>query len=144
MKVLLTGANGFLGTSIGDIREYGFIPIVRKINKYSPKNARAVGNIDSNTDFSKVLPGLEVVIHAAARAHIMVDEVADPLTEYRKVNVVGSENLARQTAEAGAKRFIFISSIGVNGINSSEPFSELSPCHPQVNHTATGIRHTFC
>ncbi|WP_420590294.1 UDP-glucose 4-epimerase family protein [Bacterioplanoides sp.] len=122
MKVLLTGANGFLGTSISeqlDIRNYGFIPMVRKINKYSPKNARAVGNIDSNTDFSEVLPSIDVVIHAAARAHIMEEEVADPLTEYRKINVAGSENLARQAAVAGVKRFIFISSVKVSGESTS-------------------------
>ena len=74
-----------------------------------------MGDIDEATDWTATLQGKEVVLHAAARAHIMNDTAADPLTEFRKVNVVGTLNLARQAAEAGVKRFIFISSIKVNG-----------------------------
>ncbi len=61
------------------------------------------------------MAGVEVVIHAAARVHVMHDESSDPLAEFRKVNVDGTLNLARQAAEAGVGRFIFISSIKVNG-----------------------------
>lgn len=63
-----------------------------------------------------------MLIHAAARAHIMKDEVADPLAEYRRVNVEGTLNLACQAVAAGVKRFVFISSIGVNGNISTRPF----------------------
>jgi len=65
-----------------------------------------------------------VVIHAAARAHIMKEDLADPVVEYRQVNVDGTVNLARQAAEAGVRRFIFISSIGVNGNINIKPFTE--------------------
>ena len=75
----------------------------------------AVGNIDGNTVFSEALAEVDVVIHAAARAHIMRDEVDDPLAEYRKVNVDGTLNLARQAVAAGVRRFVFLSSIKVNG-----------------------------
>lgn len=69
---------------------------------------------------------VDVVIHCAARAHIMKDEMADPLAEYRKVNVDGSMNLARQALEAGLRRFIYISSVKVNGesTNGRLPFTE--------------------
>jgi nucleoside-diphosphate-sugar epimerase len=74
-----------------------------------------VQGLDANTNWLATLTNQQVVIHAAARAHIMKDEVSDPLTEYRCVNVDGTLNLARQAAAMGVKRFIFISSIKVNG-----------------------------
>ena len=66
---------------------------------------------------------MDVVIHAAARAHIMNDLSADPLAEFRKVNVEGTLSLARQAAQAGVQGFIFISSIGVNGNINTKPFT---------------------
>jgi nucleoside-diphosphate-sugar epimerase len=83
--------------------------------------AKALG---ATVDWSDVLAGQNVIIHAAARAHIVRDEVADPLEEYRKINVRGTLNLARQAALCGVQRFIFISSIGVNGNISQQPFTE--------------------
>jgi nucleoside-diphosphate-sugar epimerase len=71
--------------------------------------------LNAYTDWAEALANEQVVIHTAARAHIMKDEVPDPLAEYRKVNLEGTLNLARQAAQAGVKRFIFISSIKVNG-----------------------------
>lgn len=66
-------------------------------------------------DYSDCLAGVSVVIHAAARVHVMDDTAADPLAAYREVNVAGTLNLARQAAASGVKRFIFISTIKVNG-----------------------------
>lgn len=74
-----------------------------------------IQDISKDTDWSKALKDVEIVIHAAARAHVMRETVADPLSEFRKVNVDGTVNLARQAAANGAKRFIFLSSIKVNG-----------------------------
>jgi nucleoside-diphosphate-sugar epimerase len=84
-----------------------------------------VGDIGPNTDWQKVLEGVDVVVHTAARAHIMIDTVGDPLSQYRKVNVEGALNLARQAAVAKVKRFIFISSIKVNGESTAagKPFT---------------------
>jgi len=72
-------------------------------------------------------------VHAAARAHIMKDDAVDPLAEYRRVNVAGTLNLARQAAAAGVKRFIFISSIKVNGERTSkgQPFSSHDAASPE-------------
>ena len=82
--------------------------------------AVVVPSLDADTDWSAALQGVEVVLHAAARAHIMRDEALDPLAEYRRVNVAGTLNLARQAAAAGVRRFVFVSSIKVNG-ESTQP-----------------------
>jgi nucleoside-diphosphate-sugar epimerase len=76
--------------------------------------------LDNTADWSQALSGVDVVIHTAARAHVMREEALEPLAEYRRVNVEGTLNLARQAAAAGVRRFVFISSIKVNG-EATEP-----------------------
>ena len=124
--LLITGINGFVGrglaaalqgsdrsvkgTEKGDRR--------RETGGRRRKNGSqifATGEIDERTDWSEALDGIDVVVHLAARVHVMDDLADDPLAEFRKVNTVGTLNLARQAAMAGVKRFIFISSIKVNG-----------------------------
>ena len=125
-KIMLTGANGFVGsvlkTELASDSGIHLVTAVRRGRK--SLDCVAVGNIDGGTDFSEALAGVDVVIHAAARAHIMRDEVDDPLAEYRKVNVEGTLNLARQAVAAGVRRFVFLSSIKVNGeaTASGNPF----------------------
>jgi len=74
-----------------------------------------VGNLLATTDYLAAVECIDVVIHAAARVHVMSDDASDPLAEFREVNVDGTLNLAKQAAQAGVKRFVFISSIKVNG-----------------------------
>ncbi|WP_312358442.1 UDP-glucose 4-epimerase family protein [Stutzerimonas balearica] len=116
-KVMLTGANGFVGsaliTGLASRSDIHVVSVVR--NGEVGADRIAVGDIDGSTDFTKALVEVDVVIHTAARAHIMRDEVSDPLAEYRKVNVEGTLNLARQAVAAGVRRFVFLSSIKVNG-----------------------------
>jgi len=116
-KIMLTGANGFVGSALkAELASDSGIHLVTAVRRgRTSPDCVVVGNIDGGTDFSEALAGVDVVIHAAARAHIMRDEVDDPLTEYRKVNVEGTLNLARQAVAAGARRFVFLSSIKVNG-----------------------------
>lgn len=84
----------------------------------------AVGSIGGQTDWSAALQGVDAVVHLAGRTHILKDTAVDSLAEFRKVNVDGSLNLARQAAQAGVSRFIFISSIAVHGLTSGDhPFS---------------------
>ncbi|MCL6419730.1 UDP-glucose 4-epimerase family protein [Aestuariirhabdus haliotis] len=120
-KILLTGATGFVGSRILQYllssQRYGVIAALRNDHTGLPTGVlkTAVGNIDSSTDWDQSLLGCEVVIHSAARVHVMNDNTDDPLLEFRRVNVEGTLNFARQAAKKGIRRFIFISSIKVNG-----------------------------
>lgn len=120
MAILLTGATGFIGCSI--LRELFFKKFsVRAVCRAKEKAADVrfewflQASLDGSAVWDSALVDIDVVIHAAARVHIMRDISADPLDGYRKVNVYGTLNLARQAAAAGVKRFVFISSIKVNG-----------------------------
>src|SRR5690554_2837017 len=137
MRVLLTGATGFVGKSLAGALalEPGvdLTCVVRRSSSDSAGRVVVTGELDGRTDWLEALDGQQVIIHSAARAHIMKDEVADPLAEYRRVNVDGTLNLARQAANAGVKRFIFLSSIKVNGEHTcpGKPFTENNEPDPQ-------------
>ncbi|MFI8608334.1 UDP-glucose 4-epimerase family protein [Pseudomonas sp. NPDC077649] len=119
-KVLLTGGTGFVGRTVLDRLCRDGLNVVacsraETMNVPSGVMHLSVRGLDSNTDWKPALDGIEVVIHSAARVHVMHDTSSDPLAEFRKVNVEGTLNLARQAAVSGVLRFIFISSIKVNG-----------------------------
>ena len=117
MKLLVTGANGFVGRALcaGLLAQGHAVRSAMRHVDAQIENAVAVGSIDGQTDWSAALAGVDVVIHLAARVHVMHDKVKDPLEEFRKVNLHGTENLARQAAQAGVKRLAYVSSIKVNG-----------------------------
>jgi nucleoside-diphosphate-sugar epimerase len=94
---------------------------------------RVIGAIDGETDWSAALGAQDIVIHLAARVHVMSDTAADPLTAFRLVNVQGTLNLARQAATAGVKRFVFLSSVKVNGEYTlpGQAFAESDAPKPQ-------------
>jgi nucleoside-diphosphate-sugar epimerase len=119
MKILLTGASGFVGSALLKAMQSQGVqvrPVFRSLAaaKGTP-GATIVSGLGDTVDWSQALAGMDVVIHAAARAHVMREEALDPLQEYRRVNVQGTTHLALQAAAAGVRRFIFISSIKVNG-----------------------------
>ncbi len=93
------------------------VAAARRVDNIWPEGVTAVkvGNQSSTTDWSNALHGVDVVVHCAARVHVMQDGASDPLAAYRRVNVEGTLNLARQAAARGVRRFIFVSSIKVNG-----------------------------
>lgn len=113
--LLVTGATGFVGRAVAtglNTQE------LRLLSRRDPCIAEAKfcqAEISPSDNYSIHLENVEVIIHAAARVHVMADEATDPLQEYRAINVAGTLNLAKQAATAGVKRFIFISSIKVNG-----------------------------
>jgi nucleoside-diphosphate-sugar epimerase len=120
MKSLVTGAHGFVGKALcAELARRGHA--VRMASRSAGAGAEGlaqavvVASVDADTKWSAALSEQDVVIHLAARVHVMNDRSADPLAEFRKVNVAGTLNLARQAAAAGIKRFVFVSSVKVNG-----------------------------
>lgn len=119
--VLVTGANGFIGGAVcSDLpsRGYRVRGVVRRQGQIALQNGverLSLKEMDETTDWSAALVGVDSVVHLAARVHLMRDTAADPLTEFRRTNVALTLNLARQAAAAGVRRFVFISSIKVNG-----------------------------
>lgn len=124
MKVAITGATGFLGAHILKGLPAEQLVILGRRDPIFPTAVFHQCSIDGDADFNEALVGVKVVIHCAARAHIMNDDSQDPLTEFRKVNTLGTLNLAKQAADAGVKRFIYISSIKVNSESTekNKPF----------------------
>lgn len=131
-KILVTGANGFVGKMVcAELLARGFevtaavrnVPAGTNLNRDGLRFV-GVGNIDAGTNWEAALAGCSGVIHLAARAHILHDEVADPLAAFRATNVAGTLQLARSAARAGVTRFVFVSSVGVNGNQNARPFTE--------------------
>jgi UDP-glucose 4-epimerase len=114
--VLVTGANGFVGSALTlALVAHGLN--IKQAARYSDGNSKVipVGSISGGTDWSAALLDANAVVHLASRVHVMRDPSNDPLFEYRNVNVLGTLNLARQAAAAGVKRFVFLSSVKVHG-----------------------------
>ena len=125
MSLLVTGANGFVGSALCVEAALRGHNVRAALRSHAPvagaKDVVAVGDIDGQTDWHAALHGIDVIIHLAARVHVMREAAADPLAAFRSVNVQGTENLARQAARAGVKRLVYVSSIKVNGEGCPHP-----------------------
>lgn len=153
MRVLVTGANGFVGGAL----VAKLLSSKQKVRACYRIGAQHHGEdqevvtvplIDGSTNWGEALQGVDVVVHSAARVHVMSDKSQDPLAEFRRVNTEGTLNLARQAAAAGVKRLVFISSIKVNGdstpaLSAFKPSDAVCPAEPygQSKHEAeVGLR----
>lgn len=125
--ILVTGASGFVGGALcANLIKYSPLRISTRDKSKTEllENSEIFeASISPDQDWSTALYGVSTVVHCAARVHVMNEIAADPLLEFRRVNVDGTLNLARQASKAGVRRFVFISSIKVNG-----EFTELD--HP--------------
>lgn len=135
-NILVTGASGFIGRSLCVFLKgkgyYVRAAVRNRIQDISGVDDYVqVGDIDQKTDWQQALTGVDAVIHLAARVHIMDDKADNPVEAFRKVNVFGTENLARMAVKAGVKRFIFLSSVKVNGEGKTEPYREDDIAQPQ-------------
>jgi len=128
--ILVTGADGFLGSSIIKAlsADPDFEPVasVRSVSEKIPGSVRTFSSqiLSRNHNWTEALKGADTVVHCAARAHKLNDSSKDPLKDFIEINTEGTLKLAEQAAANGVRRFIFISSIGVNGISTKgAPFS---------------------
>ncbi|MCC6915681.1 SDR family oxidoreductase [Nitrosomonas sp.] len=123
MNILLTGASGLAGGAVWQTlrqRKVAVRPVFRTLASAltagcTTDEAVIVPALDAATDWTQALTDMDVIVHCAARTHVMQDNAADPLMEYRRINVEGTLRLAQQAATVGVRRFVFISSIKVNG-----------------------------
>lgn len=122
--IAVTGSDGFVGKALcSELESRGYS--VRRLVRASTNeldNEVSVGNIDGGTDWKAALSGVTTIIHCAARAHLPLSKQSmDAVDLYRVINTLGTLNLAEQAAAEGVKRFIFLSSIKVNGESTSHP-----------------------
>jgi len=145
-SILITGATGFVGKALVTTLEGR--PLKRALRRAHAEPLSTdviVGDIGPGTDWRDALKGVDRVVHLAARTHVIDEQDTDPLTRYREINVLGTSRLAEQAAAAGVRRFIFLSSIKVNGETTADhPFTEtdapgpidaygISKCEAEVN-----------
>lgn len=123
--ILVTGANGFVGSRLCRELEARSIQVNAAMRRKIRDSDYEVGTITATTDWSQALSDCSAVIHLAARVHVMNDQVQDPLVAFREMNVDATLNLARQAFDHGLKRFVFVSSVKVNGESTTgrSPYS---------------------
>ena len=138
--ILVTGATGFVGNAVVQrlLAQDALQRVVVAVRRHGLQWPEQVvpcvtGDLQPVTDWSLAVNDVRAVVHCAARVHVMHDTEADPLTAFRTVNVDGTLNRARQAAAAGVKRFVFISSVKVNGefTLSGRAFNEVDTANPQ-------------
>lgn len=138
-RLLLTGGTGFVGRALLHrlCRDaiYDLRLITRRPIPDLPSHIEVahIDNIGPHSNYKVALTGVEVLVHAAARAHRINDRVEDPIAEFRRANTEATLNLARQAAEAGVKRLVFISTIGVHGAETRD--ERLTECSPILPHS---------
>jgi UDP-glucose 4-epimerase len=112
--ILVTGSTGFVGRHLVRMLQDRGLPC-RPVSRNPHSGHVAIGAMSEHTDWSAALSGVGCVIHLAARVHVMRESAADPMSAFRQMNVEATLNLARQAARAGVRRFVFVSSVKVNG-----------------------------
>jgi nucleoside-diphosphate-sugar epimerase len=135
--ILVTGATGFIGQPLVSYLVnlgYSVRAIVRRPRLLDGIKASLIqiDAMDEETNWREMLQGVDTIIHLAARVHIMRSAEKNPAAAYQRVNVDATRQLAQIAAQVGVRRFVFISSIKVNGESTEAiPFTEEFPVNPQ-------------
>jgi len=129
MVILVSGATGFIGSAvISRLSRHSQVTlraVVRNGGNHFPAKSHVIVVDDfPNADWSNTLKGVDVVVHLAARAHVLKESTSQSVEIFREINLKGTLNFAQQSVSSGVKRFVFVSSIGVNGNQNNIPFTE--------------------
>lgn len=142
-KVLVTGAGGFVGkVTCTRLLQSGYVPVagLRSDDNWSQlrqavpglKEWKILGDVSTDSEIASAFANIDVVVHLAARVHMMHDSALDPLKEFRRTNVTGARHVALAAVKQGVRRMIFLSSAKVNGESTKDkPFAEDDPANPQ-------------
>jgi len=135
MKLLITGGTGFVGQHLVSELKRRNLPYQIAVRTQAGNSAYpeciSVGDINAHTAWSQALEGVTDVVHLAARVHITQETSTDAYAAFRAVNTEGTLNLARQAAAAGVRRFVFLSSVKVNGEGSPHAYRETDTPAPE-------------
>jgi nucleoside-diphosphate-sugar epimerase len=130
-RILITGADGFVGRALMQSFSAEGLSATGVVRRGAGHHTTAIGDLADYGQWPTLLANVDVVVHLAARAHILNESAPDPLAEFRRVNVAATLKLAQAAAQVGVKRFVFLSSIGVNGVASTDSaFVESDAPHP--------------
>lgn len=140
-RVMVTGAGGFVGAAFcAKLVEAGYAvtAVVRRGEQKIPEVSYIQADLLDADPFAADFPAVDCVVHLAGRAHVLQESAADPLTAFRAANRDATVRLAEQAAQAGVQRFIFVSSIGVNGNQTfAHAFSETTPPAPSADYAVS-------
>lgn len=140
--VVITGANGFVGKNLlGKLSSANVQTrlLLRRTDATVAREDLFALPYGAPDELTEKLKGASAIVHLGARAHVLNESAIDVLAEFRKANTVTSLQLANSAANAGVKRFVFVSSIGVNGNGSLIPFNETSPPNPAEPYAASKL-----
>ena len=141
-RILITGATGFIGSALSRSLLAAGYPVkgaVRASTRIPQRSNSKSANLEwvvlhdrsTERETDEALQGVQSVVHLAARVHVMVDDASNPLQEFQRVNVDWTERLAARAASQGVRRFVYLSSVKVNGEETVAPFTEQDFPHPQ-------------
>jgi len=136
VNVLVTGASGFVGHAVCAQLVAQGVTVTAAVRRPAAQPVRGlaycqVRDLGPDTDWHEALTGVHVIVHCAARVHVMQETDADPLPAFRTANVCGTVALARQAAELGVERLIYVSSVKVNGEGGQDAYRETDVPAPQ-------------
>ena len=142
MKILVTGKTGFVAKKLCQrLKEENLVVTTTTRNADNDPLNFQVGDLNSNTDWSRALEEVDVVVHLAARVHVMQETSKDPYKEFMTSNFEATKKLAEEAYKQGVKKFIFMSSIFVNGLSTdTRPFSEKDTPNPQNDYALSKLK----